>query len=84
MQVTLSVSLKEIDNDLLTIIKELLLKNIEIIIKRDGVKLEEYAPAIPLNQVLKEFSKVGYSEAFLQDLQRGLETSSVYRGKDEL
>jgi len=32
---------------------------------------------------MKDFEKAGYSEAFLKDLKKGLETSTVYADKNE-
>ncbi|OQX04939.1 MAG: hypothetical protein BWK80_52945 [Desulfobacteraceae bacterium IS3] len=83
MQAILNVKLSEIDERLLNIIKELLSENIEIVIKREFFRLEEYDKTLPLKQAMKDFEKAGYSEAFLKDLKKGLETSTVYADKNE-
>ena len=84
MQAIINIQLYEINNNLLSIIKELLSKNVDIIIKKDSVKLEEYDKFISLDNVLKEFSEANYSEEFLKDLKNGFETSTIYtlRGGD--
>ncbi len=83
MQAILSVRISEIDASLLNIIKELLSKNVEIVIRRETCRLEEYDRTLPLDKVMKDFEKAGHSEAFLKDLKEGLETSTVYAGKNE-
>lgn len=47
MQAILNVKPVEINDNLLTIIQELLLKNVEIIIRKEIVKLNEYDKSIP-------------------------------------
>jgi hypothetical protein len=81
MQVIVNVKLSEIDTNLLDIIKELLSKNAEVVIKKESLKLEEYNSDIPLDKVMQDFAEAGYSGAFLEDLREGLKTSSVYANK---
>ena len=57
MQAILNVKLSEIDERLLNIIKELLSENIEIVIKREFFRLEEYDKTLPLKQAMKDFEK---------------------------
>jgi hypothetical protein len=83
MQAILSVKLNEIDSSLIKIIRELLSKNAEIVIRKESLKFEEFDKSLPLQKVMDDFEKVGYSSEFLQDLREGLETSSLYKAKDE-
>ncbi|MBW2011208.1 MAG: hypothetical protein JRG68_04855 [Deltaproteobacteria bacterium] len=83
MRAVLNVNLNEIDESLLKIIEELLLKNAEVVIRKESVKLEEYDKSIPLDKVMGAFEKADYSNEFLEDLKEGLETSTVYSEKDE-
>ena len=81
MQAILNVKEVDINNNLLNIIKELLLKNIEVVIRKESIQLEEFDKNIPLDSVIKEFSGAGYSKEFLKDLKEGFETSTVYMKK---
>jgi len=83
MQAILNVKTSEIDNNLLIIIRELLSKNVEVVIRKEIYRLEEYDSSLPLERVMKEFEKVGYNELFLKDLKEGFETSTVYAVKNE-
>jgi hypothetical protein len=83
MQVTLNVTLTEIDNNLLNLIRNLLSQNAEIILRKVPVKLEEFDKSLPLNQVMQEIAQAGYNQAFLADLQAGLATSTVYANVNE-
>ena len=83
MRVILNVKLNEIDNSLLEIIEKLLLKDAEIVIRKDSVKLEEYDKTISLDEVMGAFEKADYSKAFVEDLKEGLKTSTVYSEKNE-
>jgi hypothetical protein len=83
MQAILNVKTSEIDNNLLSIIKELLSKNVEVVIRKEICRQEEYDRSIPLEIVMKEFEKEGYNELFLKDLKEGFETSTVYAVKNE-
>lgn len=82
MQAVLNVKSTEIDDQLLNVIKELLSRNIEIVIKKT-VELEEFDKTLPLDDVMREFGKVGYSDEFLRDLKAGLETSEIFAGRNE-
>jgi len=81
MQAILNVKPCDINDNLLNIIKELLLKNVEIVIRKEKLELEEYDKSIPLDNVISQFSEAGYSQEFLKDLKEGLETSTVYLKK---
>jgi hypothetical protein len=78
MQAILNIKPNEIDEHLLGIIKELLSRNVEIVIKKQTVELREFDAALSLEEVMREFSKAGYSQEFLNDLRVGFETSDVY------
>jgi hypothetical protein len=79
MQVTLSVTLTEIDHHLLNLIRNLLAQDAEIILRKAPVRLEEFDKHLPLNQVMQEMAQTGHNQAFLKDLQAGLATSTVYQ-----
>lgn len=83
MQAILNVKTDEINESLLNIIKELLSKNVEIVIRRERFRLEEYDSTQPLGSVMKDFETASYSEAFLKDLKKGFETSTIYTDKNE-
>lgn len=83
MQAVLNIKLSEIDDRLLTVIEELLSKNVEIVIKKEVVELEEFDKNIPLDKVMQEFEKFGYDENFLSDLKVGFETSEFYAKHNE-
>ncbi|MDM8544822.1 hypothetical protein QUF90_27460 [Desulfococcaceae bacterium HSG9] len=83
MQAILNVKISEMDESLLDIIKELLSRNVEIVIRREAFELEEYDKNLPLGNVMKNFEKAGYSVPFLKDLKEGFETSTIYADKDE-
>ena len=78
MQAILNIKPNEIDERLLSVIKELLSRNVEIVIKKQSVELEQFDKTLPLDDVMREFGKVGYSEDFLRDLRAGFETSEIY------
>ena len=83
MQAILNVKTSEIDNDLLIIIRELLSNNVEVVIRKEICRLEEYDCSLPLEKVMNDFEKAGYNELFLKDLKEGFETSTVYTVKNE-
>jgi len=83
MRAILNVKLNEIDSSLLRIIEELLLKDAEVVIRKESVRLEEYDKSIPLDEVMDAFEEGDYSKAFLKDLKEGLKTSTVYSEKNE-
>jgi hypothetical protein len=82
MQAVLNVKSSEIDDKLLNVIKELLSRNVEIVIKKT-VEFEDYDESKSLDDVMQEFSAVGYSEEFLSDLKVGFETSQIYAKRNE-
>lgn len=78
MRIELNLALNEIDYELIKLIKTLLRRNAEIVIKKQAVALEEYPADVPLNTVMQEFSATNYSAELLADLEQGLKKSSVY------
>lgn len=83
MQAILNIDLNEIDDHLLNIIKELLSRNVEVVIKKEAVKFEPFDNSIPLDEVMREFEEVGYSDEFLKDLRAGFEASGIYTKHNE-
>ncbi len=83
MQAILNIKPNEIDDRLLNVIRELLSKNVEIVIKKQLVELEEFNKTLSLDEINQEFQKVGYSQEFLNDLKAGFETSEIYALKNE-
>ena len=49
--------MNEIDNNFLNIIKELLSKKVEVIIRKHIIELEKFDNSIPLKNIIKDFSK---------------------------
>ncbi len=78
MQAILNIEPNEIDDRLLSVIRELLSRNIEVTLKNQGLELKEFNLALPLDEVMLEFQKAGYSNEFINDLRVGFETSTVY------
>ena len=64
MQAILNVKLHEIDQKLLKVIEDLISKDVDVLIKKDVLHLEEYDKRIPLTNVVKEFADAGYSDEF--------------------
>lgn len=83
MQAILNIKPNEIDERLLSVIRELLSRNIEVVIKKQLVELKEFDKTLSLEDVMQEFGKVGYSEDFLGDLRAGFETSEIYAKYNE-
>ena len=83
MQAILNIKLSEIDDHLLNIIKELLSRNVEVVLKKEIIELEEFDKSISLDELMQEFAQVGYSDNFLSDLKTGFETSEVYAQSNE-
>ncbi len=83
MQAILNVKLNEIDGSLIKIIKELLSKNAEVVIRKESLHLEEFDKNLPLQKVMDDLEKTGYSFELLKDIRKGFETSSVYGNKDK-
>lgn len=82
MQAVLNIKSSEIDEKLLNVIKELLSRNVEIVIK-NTIEFEDYDESKSLDDVMREFSAVGYNEEFLSDLKVGFETSQIYATRNE-
>ncbi len=78
MRVELNLSINEIDQELIELLKTLLKRNAEVLIKQQVVMLEEYPTNSPLDKVMVELSGTDYSAEFLADLEQGLNKSSVY------
>lgn len=78
MRVELTLKLAEIDQDLLTLIKTLLSKNAEVLIKQESITLEEYDGEKPLEQVMQTLASANHHPALLAELEQGLKLSSVY------
>ncbi len=78
MQAVLNISPNDIDDRLLSVIRDLLTNNVEITLKKAGIVIEEFDSSRSLDEVMAEFEKEGYSEAFLNDLREGLATSIAY------
>ncbi|MGI8788746.1 MAG: hypothetical protein ACR2HG_13405 [Pyrinomonadaceae bacterium] len=83
MQAVLNIKLNEIDEHLLNVIKELLSRNVEVVIKKESLELEKFDQSKSLEEVMREFEKVGYSENFLSDLKAGFKTSEIYAERNE-
>ncbi|MDM8569846.1 hypothetical protein QUF50_10135 [Thiotrichales bacterium HSG1] len=77
MRIELTLKLNEIDLEFISLIKILLKKNVEVVIKKEVIELEEYVN-LPLEEVMQEFSNADYSSEFLTELEQGLKKSSVY------
>jgi len=75
MQAQLILEPNEVNHEL---IKTLLDKNIDILIKKKVIVLEAYDTEISVDKVMEEFSKQDYSAEFLAELEQGLQTSSAY------
>lgn len=78
MRVVFNISEPEINLEFLKLLKVLISKNAEIVIRKESMVLEEYNPNISLEQVMQEFSRQNYPPDFLADLENGLKSSSVY------
>jgi hypothetical protein len=83
MQAILNIKLSEIDDHLLNIIKELLSRNVEVVLKKEIIELEEFDKSISLDELMQEFAQVGYSDNFLSDLKAGFQTSEIYAQSNE-
>ena len=78
MRVELNLAINDIDQELIELIKTLLKRNAEVVIKKQSVALEEYNADVPLDTVMQELAGENYSADFLADLEQGLKKSSVY------
>ncbi|SLM29865.1 conserved hypothetical protein [Desulfamplus magnetovallimortis] len=77
MQAILNVKLNEIDDKFLYILKELLSKNVEIVIRKEIIELEEFDQKMSLKNVINDFSKAGYTEDFINDLEDGFKSCKM-------
>lgn len=82
MRVELTLKMTEIDQDLIALIKTLLSKNAEVVIKREAVVLTEYDAGKSLEQVMQELAGANHSTDLLADIEHGLKLSSVYASDD--
>lgn len=77
MRAILQINQHDINEMLLQTIKQLLLQNSEILIQ-SAVHLEEFDATKSVNEVMQALSAQGHNAAFLQDIEKGLKSSSVY------
>ena len=77
MRAILQLHDNDINDKLLQTIKLLLTQHTEILIQ-PFCDLEEYDKTQPIEAVLQSLSSAGYSNAFLDDMEKGLKSSSVY------
>jgi len=80
MQAVLNVTEKEINSELIALIKLLFDKNIsEVVIKNSELKFEEFDSSVSPDEIVGQMSSYGYSDMFLSEVKAGLENSSVYK-----
>jgi hypothetical protein len=77
MRAILQINQHDVNEMLLQTIKQLLLQNSEILIQ-SAVHLEEYDATKSVDEVMQALSAQGHNAAFLQDIEKGLKSSSVY------
>jgi hypothetical protein len=77
MRAILQINQHDINEMLLQTIKQLLLQNSEILIQ-SAVHLEEFDATKSVDDVMQALSAQGHNAAFLQDIEKGLKSSSVY------
>jgi len=77
MRAILQINQHDINEMLLQTIKQLLLQNSEILIQ-SAVHLEEFDATKSVDEVMQALSAQGHNAAFLQDIEKGLKSSSVY------
>jgi len=78
MRVILNITVNEINDDFIELVKILVSQNAEITIRKETVMLEEYDQNRSLEETLKELFDQNYPPDFLADLEEGLKNSSVY------
>ncbi len=78
MQAIFNVNVQEIDQKFLGILRDLVSRDIEIVIKKERPRLEEFDRTQPLPVVMERLAEAGYHAEFLKDVEEGLKTSSVY------
>lgn len=77
MRTILQINPQDINEKLLQTIKMLMLQNSEILIQ-PFVDLEEYDRSQSIENVIQALKKTGYNADFLNDIEQGLKTSTVY------
>lgn len=77
MRTILQVNPQDINENFLQTLKMLIRQNGEILIQ-PLVELEEYDPNQPIKNITQALKKTGYNNEFLNDIEQGLKTSSVY------
>ena len=78
MQAILNIDPNEIDDRLLKVIKELLSRDVVITLKNQEFELKEFDNALPLDDLIQEFQRAGYSDDFISDLRTGFAASEIY------
>lgn len=78
MRVELNLTVNEIDQELIELLKTLLQRNAEVVMKKQPLTLEEYPADTPLDKVVDALAGKNYTAEFLVDLEQGLKKSSVY------
>lgn len=79
MQIVLNINQNELNNEFLSLMKQFFQKeNVsKIVVKKEKIKFEEFDSSIPLDEVVNDISKAGYSAVFIEDLSSGLK-KTVY------
>lgn len=77
MRTILQINQQDINEKLLQTIRLLMLQNSEILIQ-SFVDLEEYDCSQSIENVMQDLKKTGYNADFLNDVEQGLKTSTVY------
>ena len=79
MQVALNLNQNELNQEFLSLMKQLFTKdNIsEVIIKKEKLIFEEFDTTVPYEEIIKEISGAGYSADFVNELGSGLK-KTVY------
>jgi len=74
MQIALNINQNELNNEFLSLMKQLFKKeNVsEIVVKKEKIQFEEFDTSVPLDTILADISKAGYSVEFIEDLSSGL------------
>jgi hypothetical protein len=74
MQVALNINQNELNNEFLSLMKQLFQKeNVsEIVVKKEKIQFEEFDTSVALDTILEDISKAGYSAEFIEDLSSGL------------
>ncbi len=74
MQIALNINQNELNNEFLSLMKQLFKKDnvSEIVVKKEKIQFEEFDTSVPLDTILADISKAGYSAEFIEDLSAGL------------